>query len=146
MKLKLAASGLLMFGVLLALTGCKDLEGNRANQNKSKTDLAIGTVQVEIVFGSNREGIQSQVDCMSDSTVYSVLQAASDKGGFAFESTGLLQGDKFINSIGGVDNLASGGSNWIYRVNGVLGDKGAGVFSVKPQDRVVWSFGKYEPE
>jgi hypothetical protein len=146
MKLKLAVSRLLIFGFLLALSGCTDSEGNGTNKNNSTTDLAIGTVQVEIRFGSGREGIQNQVDCMNDSTVYSVLQAASDKGEFAFESTGLLKGDKFITSIGGVDNLAGGGRNWIYRVNGVLGDKGAGVFAVKPQDRVVWSFGKYESE
>ena len=43
-------------------------------------------------------------------------------------------------------NLAGDGKNWIYRVNGVLGDKGSGVFAVKPQDKAVWSFGKYEPE
>lgn len=146
MKLKLAASGLLIFGFLLALTGCTDSGGNGTNKNNSTTDLAIGTVQVEIRFGSDREVIQSQVDCMNDSTVYSVLQAASIKGGFTFESTGLLKGDKFITSIGGVDKLSGDGKNWIYRVNGVLGDKGAGMFAVKPQDRIAWSFGKYEPE
>lgn len=146
MKLKLAASGLLIFGFLLALTGCTDSGGNGTNKNNSTTDLAIGTVQVEIRFGSDREVIQSQVDCMNDSTVYSVLQAASIKGGFTFESTGLLKRDKFITSIGEVDKLSGDGKNWIYRVNGVLGDKGAGMFAVKPQDRIAWSFGKYEPE
>ena len=146
MKLKLAASGLLIFGFLLALMGCTDSGGNGTNKNNSTTDLAIGTVQVEIRFGSDREVIQSQVDCMNDSTVYSVLQAASIKGGFTFESTGLLKGDKFITSIGGVDKLSGDGKNWIYRVNGVLGDNGAGMFAVKPQDRIAWSFGMYEPE
>ena len=146
MKLRLAASKLLIFGFLLALSGCTDSEGNGTNKNNSTTDLAIGTVEVEIRFGSDREGIQSQVDCMNDSTVFSVLQTASIKGGFTFESTGVWESDKFITSIGGVDNLAGDGENWIYRVNGVLGDKGAGVFAVKPQDRIVWSFGTYEPE
>lgn len=145
-KLKVTASKLLVFVVLLALSGCSNSNGKGSGEENSPADLAIGTVDVEIVFGAEREAIQSQVDCMNDSTVFSVLQAASNKGGFAFESTGVLKGDKFITSIGGVKNLAGDGKNWIYRVNGELGDKGSGVFAVKPQDRVVWSFGKYEPE
>ena len=136
----------MVFVVLLAISGCSDSNGKGAGQENSLADLAVGTVEVEIVFGADREAIQSKVDCLNDSTVFSVLQAASDQSGFAFESTGVLKGDKFITSIGGVKNLAGDGKNWIYRVNGDLGDKGSGVFAVKPQDRIVWSFGKYEPE
>lgn len=146
MKQRITVAKLLVFAALLALSGCTDSAGVGTNQQSSTPDLAIGTVQVEIMFGSDRESIQSEVDCMNDSTVFSVLQAASDRAEFVFESTGVLKGDKFITSIGGVKNLAGDGKNWIYRVNGELGDKGAGVFAVKPQDRVVWSFGKYEPE
>lgn len=146
MKLKVTASKLMIFLVLLTLSGCTDSEGIGTSQKNAPANLAIGTVEVKIVFGSERESIQGEVDCMGDSTVFSVLQAAADEMGFAVESTGVLKGDKFITSIGGVENLAGDGKNWIYRVNGVLGDKGSGVFAVKPQDKVVWSFGKYEPE
>ncbi len=146
MKLKVTASKLMIFVALLTLSGCADSEGIGTNQKNASANLAIGSVEVKIVFGSDREAIQSEVDCMGDSTVYSVLRAASDKMGFAVESTGVLKGDKFITSIGGVENLAGDGGNWIYRVNGVLGDKGSGAFAVKPSDKVVWSFGKYEPE
>ena len=146
MKPRLAVARLLICGVLLVLSGCADSGGNGTNPKTANPNLVIGTVHVEILFGSDRSSIQNEVDCMNDTTVFSALQAAAEKGGYGFESTGVLKGDKFITSIGGVDNLAADGKNWIYQVNDVLGDKSSGVYAVQPEDRVVWSFGKYEPE
>ena len=62
-----------------------------------------------------------------------------------FEMTGGTDATTFIVSIGGVENEKSLGDNWVYRVNGKLGDKSAGLFQVQPGDQIEWSFGKYEP-
>ena len=108
---------------------------------------AIGNVQLEIKFNSDRENIKIEVPCTSDSTVFTILERARKNGELDFESTGREADKKFVTSIGGVDNLVSAGDNWVYRVNGKLGDKSSGLYPVEPGDEVLWVFGKYsEPE
>jgi hypothetical protein len=103
----------------------------------------IGNVQLEIEFNSERENIKIEVPCTSDSTVFTVLELAQKNGELKFESNGRGADMRFVTSIGGVDNLAAAGDNWVYRVNGKLGDKSSGLYSVKPGDDVLWVFGEY---
>ena len=49
-------------------------------------------------------------------------------------------------TIGEAVDQASAGDNWVYRVNGVLGDKSSGLYRVNPGDHVIWGFGKYSAE
>ena len=108
---------------------------------------AIGNVQLEIKFNSDRDNIKIDVPCGSNSTVFTILERAGKNGELDFESTGRAADKKFVTSIGGVDNLVAAGDNWVYRVNGKLGDKSAGLYRVEPGDEVLWVFAKYsEPE
>ncbi len=102
----------------------------------------VGSVQLEIDFRSDREKLTLQIPCASDSTVLSVLQSAKETGDLEFSFTGRGE-TAFVKSIGGVENQAAEGDNWVYRVNGDLGDRSCGKFSVKPDDHVLWVFGKY---
>lgn len=139
-------------GILLSLLafvvcvspGCQvrtDIEPVVADQSPD-----IGIVKLEILFNSDREDILSDVPCSAESTVWSVLERARDEGDLEFESTGQTAEYKFVTSIGGLKNQASAGDNWVYRVNGVLGDKSSGLYPVNPGDHVIWVFGKYSAE
>ena len=110
---------------------------------KSGNSPVAGTVQLEIQFNSDRKNIKVAVPCSADSTVFTILERARNMGDLKFKSSGLAAKDKFVTSIDGVDNLASAGDNWVYRVNEELGDKSSGLYSVSPGDQVFWVFGKY---
>lgn len=123
----------------IALVGC-DTSTSVAEPETGST--SAGTVELEIDFQSDQENISVRIPCSTDSTVWSILDRARNLGDVKFESRG--EGETaFVTSIGGVENQAAAGDNWVYRVNGELGDKSCGVFSVKPGDQVLWVFGKY---
>ena len=79
--------------------------------------------------------------CPVSSTVLSILRSSP----LLFEMIGQSDTTAFIVSIDGVENEKSLGDNWVYRVNGSLGDTSAGLFPVRPGDTVEWTFGKYQP-
>lgn len=98
-------------------------------------------VRVKIFRGVGTEPLVGTTSWSSGMTVFDALSGVSPV--VAVESTG--QGESlFVKSIAGQANLGSAGDNWIYRVNGNLGDRSSGVYEVEAGDEVVWSFGKYE--
>ena len=50
----------------------------------------------------------------------------------------------FLTQIDDVSNEGGGGRNWVFRVNGKLGDRSCGIYELKPGDTVLWRFQKYE--
>lgn len=121
--------------------GCR--EGSESPAVISETSSVTGTVQLAIEFNSDRENINLNVPCDADSTVFTILELARNAGDLEFESTGRDDEFRFVTSIAGVDNLAAAGDNWVYRVNGKLGDKSAALYPVNSGDQVLWVFGKY---
>ena len=101
---------------------------------------AIGTVMVEIDFGSEKRMKSIPVVCSPDSTVLMSLERAQNMKMLKFESRGSGE-TAFVSAIDGVANEGSDGRNWIYRVNEKLGDKSAGIYAVGPGDTISWSFG-----
>jgi hypothetical protein len=94
-----------------------------------------------VLRGPTAEIIEGTVVWQAEMTVFDVISRFSPS--LDVESTG--QGEAlFVKSIAGQKNLGSAGDNWIYRVNGQLGDRSCGVYPVAAGDEVVWSFGKYE--
>lgn len=78
-------------------------------------------------------------------TVLDALDAASRRArGVRYSSKG--SGDMaMVTAVDGVANEGGGeGRNWIYRVNGALAEKSCGVYEVRPDDVILWKFGKYE--
>ena len=137
---------MVVFGRVFALIFCACAIGITIGCEESTpgSSLATGTVQLEIEFNSERKNINVAVPCSVDSTVFTILQRAHNMGDLKFDSMGLTDDMKFVTSIGGVDNLNEQGDNWVFRVNGKLGDKSAGVYPVKPGDQIQWAFGKYD--
>lgn len=98
-------------------------------------------VRVKIQRGDGAEVLEGTVPWTEGMTVFDALSGVSPP--IAVESTG--QGEAlFVKSIAGQANLGSAGDNWIYRVNGQLGDCSSGIYELEAGDEVLWSFGKYE--
>lgn len=50
----------------------------------------------------------------------------------------------FLTQIDDVSNEGGDGRNWVFRVNGELGDRSCGVYKVNAGDTVLWRFQTYE--
>jgi hypothetical protein len=103
--------------------------------------LVEKVVRVKIQRGQGAEVLEGAVPWTEGLTVFDALSGVSPP--IAVESTG--QGESlFVQSIAGQANLGSAGDNWIYRVNGQLGDRSSGIYELEAGDQIEWSFGKYE--
>lgn len=101
------------------------------------------TVSVEIRFNGRAEDLDLEIACAPETTVFSATMKALEDGDAGFEFRG--EGETaFVVSIGGVTNEKAAGDNWVYRVNGELGNVGCGVAKLKKDDQITWSFGNYE--
>ncbi len=50
----------------------------------------------------------------------------------------------FLSQIDDVANEGGGGKNWVFRVNGKLGQRSCGIAELRSGDAVLWRFQKYE--
>ncbi len=113
----------------------------RDSADARAADARAAEIRVRVLRGPTAEIIEGTVVWQAEMTVFDVISRFSPS--LDVESTG--QGEAlFVKSIAGQKNLGSAGDNWIYRVNGQLGDRSCGVYPVAAGDEVVWSFGKYE--
>lgn len=117
-------------------------ESSTSTTDKTLAKPAVEqVVRVQIRRGIGTEPTENTTAWSQGMTVFDALMGLSPD--VAVESTG--QGESlFVKSIAGQANLGSAGDNWIYRVNGKLGDRSCAVYELEAGDTVVWSFGKYE--
>jgi len=107
----------------------------------TSSDAAEAVVRLRVVLAPSAREIEGQVAWRDGMSVYDATVALQPS--LEVESSG--QGESlFVKSLAGQANRGSAGDNWIYRVNGELGDRSCGVFPVQPGDQILWSFGKYE--
>lgn len=116
------------------------------NNAKTKPDAATRNVELIIDFG---EGVQKRftdIEWHESMTVLDVLNVAKEHShGISFSTRG--SGETLL--VTKLDDLAnqgaaSGDKNWIFRVNGRLGDESCAIVKVQPGDSVLWKFGAYE--
>ena len=122
---------------IAVLTGCSGVETESRVRGS-----AVGTCDLIVKFNGKSDDRDFEVPCPASSTVLSILRSSP----MLFEMIGQSDTTAFIVSIDGVENEKSLGDNWVYRVNGSLGDTSAGLFPVRPGDTVEWTFGKYQPD
>jgi hypothetical protein len=109
----------------------------RAEQPPAKID-----VDVEIDFKNSTPPLTGKVTLEKDQTAFAALENFARQKELKVDFKG--QGETlFVMGIGEVTNQGAGGINWTYRINGELGDRSSGIFSLKPGDKVLWIFGKY---
>ena len=118
------------------------LMGGCESPSSNSATTQTGTVILEIDFNGRAVDKTINVQCSSDSTVLSILQRADERGAVDFTFTGSGK-SAFITAIDGVVNEKANGDNWVYRVNGELGNRGSGDSTVKAGDTILWRFGKY---
>ena len=124
--------------IVIAAVGCESADVGESSTKGATT----GSVTVDIDFNGRTQNKSFRIPCSQDSTVFSILQRAENTGDVKFAFTGSNE-TAFVSSIDGVENEKGAGDNWTYRVNDELGDRSCGVFPVKPEDKILWRFGKY---
>jgi hypothetical protein len=103
------------------------------------------TVKLVINYG---DGVQKHFTALAwreGMTVLDAMKLAREHArGIKFEYSG-SGASAFLSAIDGVGN-EGGGRNWIYRVNGSLGDRSFGSKALSSGDEVSWTFGTYGDE
>jgi hypothetical protein len=99
-------------------------------------------VEVEIDFRNSTPPLLGKVTLEKEQTAFAALESFARQKELKVTSKGNGE-TTFVMGIGEVANQGAGGINWTYWVNGKLGDRSSGVFSLKPGDKVSWIFGKY---
>jgi hypothetical protein len=104
------------------------------------------TVELVIDFGDGVQKRFADIGWKESMTVLDVLRAAQQHShGISFsahgsgETTMVTKIDDETNQEG-----ATGAKNWIFRINGRLGDESCGIAAVRAGDNVLWKFGPYE--
>lgn len=97
------------------------------------------TVALEVDFQGRAENVSLDLQAPPATTVFELLELAKSQNKLEFESSG--SGEfAFINSINGIQNERSDGSNWVFFVNDTMSKQGSGVFAVQESDKVLWKF------
>lgn len=117
-----------------------------AAENKEKTaaqdDHGRQTVKVIIDYG---DGVQKHfvLPWTKETTVFTALEsAARHPRGIKLTHQGKVE-TVLVTSIDDLKNEGRG-RNWLYEVNGKLGDRSSAVMPLKASDSVLWRFGKYQ--
>ena len=99
-------------------------------------------VSLTIDFGDGFQKRFTSLKWHEKMTVLDAMKLAADHPrGIRFEHRG-SKATGFLTSIDGVKNEGRG-RNWIYRVNGKLGDRSFAARNLVAGDAVLWKFGKY---
>lgn len=106
-------------------------------QGQTSTDEPVVVI---LRFGDGSERHYTQIRWTDGLTALDALQRAADHPrGFPLQVRGKGK-TAFVVSIDGLSNEGDSGKNWIFRVNGTVGEQSAGVVSVSAGGRVEWNF------
>ncbi len=138
----------------IALIGCQSAESNHepVKQAGQSAPQAAGadthpdqTARLVIRLTPDQGPIEIELPATSEMTVLGLMKRAQQDGTLEFEYRGSGE-TAFVTSIQGLANQGAGGNNWIYRVNGKLGDRSIGVARIAAGDEVTWEFGAYQAD
>jgi hypothetical protein len=100
------------------------------------TDPPAQQVLLTINFGDGRPLLNESARWRDGMTVLELLR---NELRTSFRSQGTGE-SAFLLALNGVGNEGAGGRNWTYSVNGKLADKSFGVYELRPNDHVLWTF------
>jgi len=101
------------------------------------------TVKLVIDYGDGVQKVFASVPWTKEATVFTALEAAAKHPrGIKFVHQG--KGETVL--VTAIDDLKNEGRgrNWLYEVNGKLGDRSCAIMPLKAGDSVLWRFGKYQ--
>lgn len=105
---------------------------------------AAEKVRLVIDYGDGVQKHFNELPWRDGLTVLSATQLAEKHShgiGVRVRSSGSTA---FLLQIDDVANEGGGGKNWVFRVNGKLGDRSCGIAKVEAGDTILWRFQKYE--
>jgi hypothetical protein len=114
-------------------------EAKRAAPAEAVTGL---TVSLAIDFGDGRRTEYQPIAWREGMTVYDVT-SETQRNDLKLKTIGTGE-SAFLANLDGVENEGADGRNWIYSVDGKVGDRSFAVFELEPGDRVLWTFGKQQ--
>ncbi len=135
---RLAALLLVVLGVSSALA----ISEVRAQSPTQPT--VMDKLRLKIVSGEEKQmfEIESSEKLKTVSDLLKHVAEANES--FKYKSRGSGR-TFFITEINGQKNEGARGRNWIYTVNGKLGNKSAGLFEIKAGDEIEWNLKRYRP-
>jgi hypothetical protein len=129
-----------------AATSAEATGGGKAAADAKLAGAKPHTVELIIDYGDGVQKRFTDIGWRESMTVLDVLKAAQDHShgiSFSARSSGdtamMTKLDDEKNQGGAAD-----AKNWIFRINGRMGDESCGIAEVRPGDTVLWKFGLYE--
>lgn len=117
-----------------------------AGQNQSGVDETEEQNAIRLIFdySDGAQKVLTRTPWKSKMTLGEAMDlAAAHKHGVKFTRRG-RGSTAFVEKIDDLKNQGAKGPNWIFRVNGKLGDKSYAITPVKPGDTVLWKFDTYQ--
>ena len=97
------------------------------------------TVSVQVI-GVNSTMMQGNIEVNSSSTAYSVLRELAKQNGKSISTKG-FGSTVYVSGIDGLKEFDHGpSSGWMYKVNGIPPNIGAGAYRLKAGDQVIWYY------
>lgn len=101
------------------------------------------TVFVQVI-GINTTMMQGNIEVNSSSTAYSVLRELARQNGKSISTKG-FGSTVYVSGIDGLKEFDHGpSSGWMYKVNGIPPNIGAGAYKLKAGDQVIWYYVNFE--
>jgi len=133
------------WGLLVAvlLLGCCCATGLLSAQKPSEGTSNAKTVALTLDYGDGCQKRFVDVPWADGMTVFQLLEKSSKHPrGYSLVYAG--KGETLlVTSIDGTKNEGSG-RNWIFEVNGKMGEQSCAITKLKGGDSVLWRFGGYE--
>jgi hypothetical protein len=104
------------------------------------------TVELVLDYGDGVQKRFTDIGWKESMTVLDVLKSAQEHlHGISFSARGSGE-TVMVTKLDDVTNQggATDAKNWIFRINGRMGDESCGIAKVRPGDTVLWKFGPYE--
>ena len=97
------------------------------------------TVSIKVI-GINTTMMQGNIEVNSSSTAYSVLRELAKQNGKSISTKG-FGSTVYVSGIDGLKEFDHGpSSGWMYKVNGIPPNIGAGAYYLKAGDQVIWYY------
>lgn len=104
----------------------------------------LTTVVLTIDYGDGAQKRFPTIPWKKGFTVLDALEwAKKHPRGIELQRRG-KEATTLVLAIDDLENSGASKKNWIFRVNGKLGDRSCGVFPVRPADRILWRFERYQ--
>jgi hypothetical protein len=139
------ASALIVLGCLVSQFAAAQFATETGVDAEEHTETAQDqTVALVIDFGDGFEERYTALPFRNEMTILDLLNAAKDHSRslpFAFRGKGETA---FLTSLDNVGNQGREGRNWIYYVNGQIGEQSFAITKIQAGDRVAWRLETYE--